>query len=107
MYPTAELTALARRKKDLRSRIEASRLLCAACAAEVARPIGMVDRAVTQWRRISPAMKLLALSVAFLLQRKWRARQARHARKAATLRGALQLLPLVLSMVRSVARHRR
>jgi hypothetical protein len=64
----------------------------------------MMDRAVTQWRRISPAMKLLALAVGFVLQRKWRARQAR---KTATLRGVLRLLPLVLSVARGVARYRR
>jgi hypothetical protein len=104
MYPTAELNELARRKIVLRARVGASRLVCVTYAAEVARPIGLVDRVVTQWRRISPAMKLLALTLGFVLRRKWRARQVR---KASTLRGLLRLLPLVLSLARGMARYRR
>jgi hypothetical protein len=49
-------------------------------------------------------MKLLALTLGFVLRRKWRARQAR---KASTLRGLLRLLPLVLGLARGMARYRR
>ncbi|MEO6006283.1 MAG: hypothetical protein ABIZ04_23790 [Opitutus sp.] len=102
MYPAAELNALARRKALLRARISLDRLRCTALAAEVARPIDWVDRALVQWRRISPFAKLAALPLGILLQR-----GILPGRKLGLLGRGVRLLPVVLSAFKLFRAHAR
>ena len=70
MYPSRELTALALRKRMLRQRIAVARWECVALASDVARPIALVDRAIVQWRKISPLVKFAALPLGLLFRRR-------------------------------------
>ncbi|SRR6266540_3574067 len=70
MYPTRELTALALRKRALRQRISVTRWECVALASDVARPIALIDRAIVQWRKISPLVKIAALPLGLLFRRR-------------------------------------
>lgn len=69
MYPDGELTRLERHKLTLRRGILARRGHCILAAEQLAGPITKLDRAVAQWRRISPATKMAALPLAFVLKR--------------------------------------
>ena len=95
MYPAAELDALARRKAVLRARISLDRLRVTALATEVAKPIDWIDRAIIQWKRISPFAKLAAVPLGLLLQR-----GLVSGKKTSLASRALRLMPLVLSAVR-------
>ena len=99
MYPTAELASLDARKILLRQKIAASRLECVALAEKASRPIALLDRVITQWRKISPLMKIAAVPLGFLLRRKL------LPRKVGLFRSALRWAPAVLSAMR-VARAR-
>jgi hypothetical protein len=70
MYPGKELDALAARKAIVQARIEVRRWETALAAAELSRPIAMVDRGIEMWRRISPFVKLVGLPVTILGMRK-------------------------------------
>ena len=69
MYPERELNRLAVHKAALRREIAANRVLCAAAAAGVARPLAWLDRVVAFWRRLSPLAALAAVPVGLLVQR--------------------------------------
>jgi len=101
MYPTAELMLLQRGKASVRARIATNRLYCAALAAEVAKPIGWLERTLVQWRKISPFMKIAAIPLGFLLRRKLRLVGKIH-----PVRRLLRWLPAVMGAVRMVSRQR-
>jgi hypothetical protein len=69
MYPAGELTLLLARKTALRGRIAVRRLTCAADAAEVARPLVMLDQAIATWRQLQPVTRLAAVPIGFWLTR--------------------------------------
>ena len=102
MYPAAELNTLARRKALLQARISLDRLRCAALASEVARPIDWIDRALVQWRKISPFAKLAALPLGILLKR-----GILPGKKISLLSRGLRLLPVVLSAFKLFRAHTR
>jgi len=102
MYPTAELTALARRKVALREKISVNRLRCATLAGQVARPLNWIDRALAQWRKISPMTKLAALPLGLLLRR-----AVVPGRKTRFFGRAMRLVPVVLSAVKLLKSQRR
>lgn len=70
MYPTGELEALDRRKLLLRARIARRRWQCRVAGAELARPLEFIDRALAQWRRISPFVKMASVPLGFLFRKK-------------------------------------
>jgi hypothetical protein len=70
MYPQRELTRLAARKALVQARIELRRWECAQAAAQLSRPIALIDRGIALWRRISPFVKLMGLPAALLGARK-------------------------------------
>jgi hypothetical protein len=70
MYPSRELTALALRKVAVRQRIAVARWDCVSAASEAARPIVWIDRAVAQWRKISPFAKIAAVPLGILFGRR-------------------------------------
>jgi hypothetical protein len=94
MYPTAELKTLEVRKLVLRQKIAASRLECAALAERASRPVALLDRVITQWRKISPLAKIAAVPLGFMLRRKL------LPRKGSLFRSALRWAPAVLSAMR-------
>lgn len=100
MYPTAELESLDARKILLRQKIAASRLECVALAESASRPIALLDRVITQWRKISPIIKVAAVPLGFMLRRKL------LPRKMGLFRSALRWAPAVLSAMR-MARAQR
>ncbi|HWA84587.1 MAG TPA: hypothetical protein VG710_00065 [Opitutus sp.] len=102
MYPTQELKDLAKKKETLRGRIARERLEAAAAAAELARPVGWIERAVAKWRQLSPWVKAGIVPVALLLRRRFPARLRRSSRTMQVLRWA----PLVLRAVRVLAERR-
>lgn len=95
MFPTQDLTDLARRKALLQANIALCRLECRAAAVELTRPLALVDRGLAMWRRVSPAVKLFAIPAGLLLSRFFgRSRPGRgRGGKFATF---MSLLPLVL-----------
>jgi len=70
MYPSGELTSLARYKAGLRFRIARRRLEFAEAMSQVERPLSWLDRALALWRKIRPIAKLAAIPLALLLRRK-------------------------------------
>ena len=95
MYPSGELSNLARRKAVLQARISLDRLRCVALAAEVARPINWLDRALNQLRKISPIVKLAAVPLGLLLSR-----AVLPGKKRNLMGGAVRLLPLLASALK-------
>jgi hypothetical protein len=69
MYPDGELSELAVHKLALRQRITLRRRLCAVAARRASEPLEKIDRAVAQWRRISPVAKFAAVPLALVLKR--------------------------------------
>ena len=69
MYPEGELRRLAAKKAAIRHRIHGRRSECAAALATLARPIEWLDRALAQWRKLSPFLKLGAIPLVLLLKR--------------------------------------
>lgn len=96
MFPQEELNQLARRKALLQARIALCRIECRVAAAELARPIVLIDRGVEIWRKISPFAKLVAVPAGLLLGRALGRRPipgGGHRGKLATI---VSLLPLIL-----------
>lgn len=71
MYPSTELDVLALRKMLLCSRIRVRRGQCADAAARIAQPLSWIDRAWTQWKSISPLVKLAAVPLGFALKKRF------------------------------------
>ena len=69
MFPNGELSRLAAKKIVLQSRIAVRRLECVVAAAEVARPIAVLDRGIEAWHRFAPFLKLLGVPLGLLLTR--------------------------------------
>ena len=102
MYPSTELSDLAARKAVIRARVSVGRLRCAAYAAEAARPLHLLDRVITQWRRIPPIAKIAVLPLGLLVRR------AVLPRKKVHLVGrAIRLLPIVMSALKILNARRR
>lgn len=95
MYPAAELNALARRKAVLRARISLDRLRVVALSTEVAKPINWLDRAMVQWRKISPFAKFAALPLGLLLNR-----AVLPGKKTGLVGQALRFAPVILSAIK-------
>lgn len=62
MYPSRELSDLARRKALLRQSIARRRNECASAVAEIARPLAWFDRAQDLWRRVAPLLGVFVAS---------------------------------------------
>jgi hypothetical protein len=102
MYPTEELEELALRKTVLRARISADRLRCATFASEAARPIHLIDRVITQWKRIPPIAKIAAVPLGLLLRR------AVSPRTKGNLVGrVMRFAPLVVNALKILKANRR
>ncbi|HTJ78908.1 MAG TPA: hypothetical protein VL357_07910 [Rariglobus sp.] len=95
MHAQHELNHLALRKRILRRRITVRREECAAQIAVVVRPLGWLDEARAKWNRVSPAAKIAALPLGFLL------RQAFFP-KARLLGSLLRWAPVAMTFFRSV-----
>jgi hypothetical protein len=100
MYPQEELRILAARKAHLRHRIHGRRVECAAAIASLARPIEWLDRALAQWRKLSPVLKLAAVPLVLLLKR-W------MAPKTKILGTILRWGPLAYGAVRGLTAARK
>jgi hypothetical protein len=95
MFPNQDLTDLARRKALLQANIALCRLDCRTAAAELTRPLALIDRGLAMWRRVSPAVKLFAIPAGLLVSRFFgRSHPGRSSGgKFATV---MSLLPLIL-----------
>jgi hypothetical protein len=71
MYPDGELRRLASDKASLRLDIALRRAECAEAAAQVARPLEWLDRALAFWRRFSPLAKLAIVPLGLLVRRRF------------------------------------
>ena len=69
MYPDRELIGLELHRKILRRRIARRRSECVAAAAQLARPIAWLDRALAFWRRLSPLAQFALPSLGALATR--------------------------------------
>lgn len=96
MFPQEELNQLARRKALLQARIALCRIECRVAAADLARPIALVDRGIEFWRRISPFAKLVAVPAGLLLGRALRGRPSLGGGQRGKLATIASLLPLLL-----------
>jgi hypothetical protein len=97
MYPHQELTRLALHKRQMLRGIANERRDCATYATRVVRPLAGLDRLLTVWRGMGPAVKLAAVPAAFLALRS----VSSHWQPMARL---FRWLPFTLSVVRSLRR---
>jgi hypothetical protein len=102
MYPTAELTDLAARKAVLRAKILVDRQRCCVQATEAARPLHLIDRVVTQWRKIPPIAKIAVLPLGLLLRRAVAARG-----KEKIMGRAMRFVPMVMNALKILKTARR
>jgi hypothetical protein len=95
MFPNQDLTDLARRKALLQANIALCRLDCRTAAAELTRPLALIDRGLAMWRRVSPAVKLFAIPAGLLVSRFFGRSHPGRSRggKFATV---MSLLPLIV-----------
>lgn len=104
MYPSGELKRLSDRKVLLQARIAVRRWEMAAAATEIARPLAMIDRGLQTWRRISPFVKVLGVSLGLFMPRLL-ARRVRSGSvgkgKLAALLGALPLIVRGIKVVQA------
>ena len=107
MYPSGALAELAERKRLLRASIALRRSECQLAAADLARPIGWIDRGVELWHRFSPMLKILLVPGAFAVGKILRGRAhggngaaSRPRGKIATVMAAL---PLIMRGVKLVS----
>lgn len=106
MFPKEELNQLARQKALLQARIALCRIECRVAAAELARPIVLVDRGVEIWRKISPFAKLVAVPVGLLLGRTLGGGPSPGGGRRGKLATIVSLLPLILRGVKLFAAAR-
>jgi hypothetical protein len=107
MYPSGELARLAQRKVILQARIAVRRWECASAAAELAKPIAVVDRGIELWRRFAPFIKLLGVPAGLLLLRRLRPGRNRKndaapRKKRGKIAGLIGALPVILRVARTV-----
>ncbi len=100
MYPRGELERLAERKMVLQARIAVRRWESAEAAAELARPLAMVDHGLAVWRRISPLMKVIAVPAGLLLIKAMKWRRASHGGHGGKFGMLLGALPMVMQGVK-------
>lgn len=101
MYPSGELKELAQRKMLIQARIAVRRYECARAAAELAKPLALIDRGISTWQRISPLVKLLAVPGGFFLSRVLKGRSGgKGPRKRGKLGMIMTVLPLILRGVK-------
>jgi hypothetical protein len=96
MFPNQELTDLAQRKALLQANIAHCRIECRAAAAELTRPLALVDRGFAIWRRISPAVKLFAIPAGLLLGRFFGRGRLTGGGRGGKFATVMSLLPLIL-----------
>ena len=96
MYPSGDLKELADRKTLLRARIAVRRWQMAVAAAEVARPIATIDRGLEMWRRISPFVKVLGVSLGFLIPRIMARRSKGQPMRKSKFAAFMAALPLIV-----------
>ena len=99
MYPHRQLIWLSLHKGALKRRIAARRIRCSEAASEVVQPLLWLDRAVTQWRQVSPFVKFVAVPLGVLLKKS----AGPRLRVLGTL---LRWGPLVLGAFRSLTASR-
>ncbi len=66
MYASEQLNELAQRKELLQARIALRRMQTVVIAADLARPLALVDRGLEIWRQFSPMLKMIGLPLSFL-----------------------------------------
>ena len=70
MYPERELSILAARKVALRGKIALRRVQTGTDLVQVTKPLGLLDQAVTLWRKIPALAKVAAVPVALVVMKK-------------------------------------
>jgi hypothetical protein len=107
MYPSRQLTELAARKTLLQARIAVRRWECASAAAQIARPIALIDRGIALWRRISPVIKILGIPAGIFLVQFFKRRGARTAaKKSGKMAAVMAALPMILRGVKMMQEMR-
>src|SRR5687768_705988 len=97
MYPSGQLSDLSTRKALLRARIAVRRWECAAAAAEIGRPIAIIDRGIALWKRVSPLVKALIIPGGIFVAQWFKRRDAgAAAKKTGKLTAILGALPMIL-----------
>jgi hypothetical protein len=97
MYPRGQLAELAAKKTLLQARIAVRRWECAAAAAQIAKPIALIDRGLAAWRRISPIVKVLAIPAGVFLAQFFKRHSARTAaKKSGKMAAVMAALPMIL-----------
>ncbi len=96
MYPTEELNRLANRKMVLQARIAVRRWESAQAAAELARPLALVDRGLEMWRRVAPFVKVLLVPGGLLLAKVMKSKRDAHGGHGGKLSIFLGALPAIL-----------
>ena len=100
MYPQGELRRLAAHKRWLQRRIARQRLECVEGATCLLQPVAWIDRALEQWRKISPMLKLAAVLTGVVAKRS-------AVPRTRSLAAVLRWGPLLLSVVRGFRGARR
>lgn len=102
MYAERELADLAQRKSLVQARIAVRRLQCRLDAAQLAVPLGTVDKAVAFWRQLSPLVKTVGIPVALLgLRRFFGGGTKSGAVPKSRLAALLSALPIILRLIRT------
>jgi hypothetical protein len=109
MYPNGELAHLANRKALLLARIAVRRYELTLAGAQIVKPLGLIDRGLEVWHRISPIAKGVGIPLALLL---WRNVRRRKGKGTKTTTGALKLatlfetVPLIVRGLKLLAQWR-
>lgn len=70
MHADRDLAALGARKALLQARIAVHRMECVMTGSRITRPLAAFDRLWSQWKRLSPWVKLVGVPAALLALRK-------------------------------------
>ena len=101
MYPSGELDDLAARKELLRVRIAIRRMQCSVAAAELVRPLELIDGLHARWQAISPLVRVAGVPLFLVLAKKFLSRGG----KAKWLM-IFRSLPVVMRAAQAFARTR-
>ena len=86
----------------LQARIAVRRWECVQAAAELSKPIAVVDRGIELWHRFAPFLKLFSVPAAFLLTRRLGRKRRDGAKQSRSKIGLLlRALPLVVKGVKT------